>query len=194
MPRHNMDITQYFKHITPISEAAEAGIISGFERLSHPRKTQLCEQGQLVNHLYFIETGLVRMYYINNQGKDITYAFYTERQFVTVPESFFGRTASRYYIELLEDCTLYSVSHSGLMNLIEGFLEIRLIENHVLREFLLKTSDRIVALQFLSAEERYQKLNELQPSILQRSPLGHIASYLGITQETLSRIRARRTV
>ncbi|MCE7042482.1 Crp/Fnr family transcriptional regulator [Dyadobacter sp. CY312] len=189
-----MDITQYFKHITPISEVAEAGIISGFQRLEYPRKKHLCEQGQFVNHLYFIESGLVRMYYINKQGKDVTYGFYTEGQFVTVPESFFGRTASRYYLELLEDCTLHSVSHSGLMNLMENFLEIRLIENHVLREFLLKTSDRIVALQFLSAEERYQKLNESQPSILQRAPLGNIASYLGITQETLSRIRAKRTV
>lgn len=188
-----MGITEYFTNITPIPAAAETGIISAFKRLEFPRKKHLCAQGQLVSHLYFIERGLVRMYYINKQGKDVTYGFYTENQFVTVPESFFGHTASRYYLELLEDSTLYMVSYKELMALMDQFQEVRIIENHVLREFLLKTSDRIVALQFLSAEERYRMLDESQPSILQRAPLGAIASYLGITQETLSRIRARRT-
>lgn len=188
-----MVITEYFKLITPISLAAEADIRSVFQRLEYPRKRLLCEQGNYVNHLYFIESGLVRMFYINKQGKDVTYGFYTENQFVTVPESFFGHTASRYYLELLEDSVLYAVNQKDHLRLAADFQEVRIIENHVLREFLLKTSDRIVALQFLSAEERYRMLDESQPSILQRAPLGAIASYLGITQETLSRIRARRT-
>ncbi|REA64228.1 Crp/Fnr family transcriptional regulator [Dyadobacter luteus] len=187
-----MDLLTYFKLITTISAEAENGIVTGFKQQQHPRKHHLCKQGQVVNQLYYIQSGLVRMYYINKQGKDVTYGFYTEQQFVTVPDSFFGHSASRYYLELLEDCALYAVSYQEMTRLREKHSELQLIENHVLRELLLKVSDRIVALQFLSAEERYIKLEESQPSILQRAPLGAIASYLGITQETLSRIRARR--
>ncbi len=79
------------------------------------------------------------------------------------------------------------------MILIRDFPEIMEIENYVLRYFLLKASERTIALQFQTAEERYHTLAESQPTILQRAPLGAIASYLGITQETLSRIRARKT-
>jgi CRP-like cAMP-binding protein len=187
-----MDLLAYLKKITSISAAAEEGMVNSFRKLEYPRKHHLCKQGQIVTQLYYIQSGLVRMYYINKQGKDVTYGFYTEQQFVTVPDSFFGHMVSRYYLELLEDCVLYAVTYNDLVRLRGAHTEVQLVENHVLRDLLLKVSDRIVALQFLSAEERYTKLEESQPSILQRAPLGAIASYLGITQETLSRIRARR--
>lgn len=189
-----MDITQFVNTVTPLSPESQEKISALFSTHLLPRKSLIYQAGQPVHHLYFVESGLARIFYYNQQGKDVTYGFYPENQFVTIPESFFSHTTSRYYLELLEDSTLHSITYSDLMLLTEELPAVRIIENHVLRHFLLKASERIVALQFQTAEERYATLNELQPSILQRAPLGTIASYLGITQETLSRIRARRAV
>ncbi|MNE78742.1 hypothetical protein D3C80_1751770 [compost metagenome] len=76
--------------------------------------------------------------------------------------------------------------------MLNDFPIMQRLENKTLQGFLLKAGERIVALQFQSAQERYDTLMENQPSIIRRAPLGTIASYLGITQETLSRIRARK--
>ncbi len=188
-----MEIIQYIQTIARVSPEAVERISSSFVRKELPKKTLLFEEGQPVNSLYFIEKGLVRMYYINRQGKDITFGFYTEQHFVSIPESFFGQVPSRYYLELLENSVVHALGRSELMALIRDFPEIMEIENYVLRYFLLKASERTIALQFQTAEERYHTLSESQPTILQRAPLGAIASYLGITQETLSRIRARKS-
>ena len=188
-----MEIIQYIQTIVRVSPEATERISSSFVEKELPKKTILFEEGQPVNSLYFIEKGLIRMYYINRQGKDITFGFYTEQDFVTIPESFFGQIPSRYFLELLENSVVHALSHSELMSLVRDFPEVREIENYVLRYFLLKSAERTIALQFQTAEERYQTLAASQPTILQRAPLGAIASYLGITQETLSRIRARKS-
>lgn len=187
-----MEIIEYIRTIARVSPEAVQRISSSFTRKELPRKTLLFEEGQPVNSLYFIEKGLIRMYYINRQGKDITFGFYAEQHFVSIAESFFGQVPSRYYLELLENSVVYALGRNELLALIREFPEIMEIENYVLRYFLLKASERTIALQFQTAEERYYTLAESQPTILQRAPLGAIASYLGITQETLSRIRAKK--
>lgn len=187
-----MNVTTYIQTIVSLSEIIEERITSVFLNETLPRKTVLYQEGQAVNRLYFVKEGLLRMYYLNEQGKEITYGFYSETQFVTIPDSFFNQTPSRYYLEALENSSLQSITHSEFESLIRDFPEVKEIENHVLRYFLQKASERIVAHQFQTAEERYLTLFESQPSIFLRAPLGAIASYLGITQETLSRIRARK--
>ncbi|GAA4441956.1 Crp/Fnr family transcriptional regulator [Ravibacter arvi] len=189
-----MTIIEYISTITNPGEEARKKISAVVSRLDLARKTLLYQEGQAVNHLFFIESGLLRMYYVNRQGKEITYGFYAEGQFVTVPESFFSQTSSRYYLELLENSVLQQLSYADFILLTREFPEVKDIENHVLRYFLRISSERIVALQFQTAEERYQALHQSLPTILQRAPLGAIASYLGIAQETLSRIRAKKVM
>lgn len=159
----------------------------------HRKNHILLKNGHTARYIYFIEEGLARTFSLNGQGKDITHSFFMEGEFLTVGESFFNQKPSdRYNIELLEDCKLQKLSYEHMLLLTERIPKMEKVQNAVLLHFLLRATDRIVALQFQSAQERYATMLEKQPQLLNRVHLGHIASYLGFTQETLSRIRARK--
>lgn len=178
--------------IVPVSKEIEAAIRTQFVKRNFLKSACLHEAGKIAKELYFIEKGLVRMFYHNDAGKDITYGYYTEGDFITVPDSFFTQMPSKYYMEMLEEGTLYVITFSDFNQMLIDYPVMQRLENKTLRAFLLKAGERIAALQFQSAQERYDTLMENQPSIIRRAALGTIASYLGITQETLSRIRARK--
>lgn len=178
--------------VIPVSKEMEGAIREKFVKRKVFRTESLHQTGKIARELFFIEKGLIRIFYHNAAGKDITYGYYTEGDFVTIPESFFTQSASKYHMEMLEDGLINSISYTALNQLLIDFPEMQRLENKTLQSFLLKAGERIVALQFLSAEERYDTLMETQPSIIGRAPLGTVASYLGITQETLSRIRNRK--
>jgi CRP-like cAMP-binding protein len=178
--------------IIPVSKEIKAAIQKKFEKRNCVKGRCLHEAGKVARELYFIEKGLVRMFYHNDAGKDITYGYYTEGDFITVPESFYTQSPSKYHMEILEDGIIYAVTYDDLNQMLNDFPIMQRLENKTLQGFLLKAGERIVALQFQSAQERYDTLMENQPNIIRRAPLGTIASYLGITQETLSRIRARK--
>lgn len=178
--------------VVPLSGEIESEIRKKFVQRSCFRSERLQETGNIARYLFFIEKGLIRIFYHNHSGKEITYGFYTEGDFVTVPESFYTQSASKYNMEMLEDGLVSSISYTDLRELLEKFPQMQLLENKTLQNFLLKAGERIVALQFQTARERYDTLMEKQPGILIRAPLGTVASYLGMTQETLSRIRNRK--
>lgn len=178
--------------IIPITNEIEAAIRDKFVKCDYMKSECLHEAGKVAKDLYFIEKGLVRMFYHNDAGKDITYGYYTEGDFITVPDSFFTQVPSKYHMEMMEDGTLYAITLSDFNQILIDYPVMQRLENKTLRAFLLKAGERITALQFQSAQERYDTLMDNQPSIIRRVPLGTIASYLGITQETLSRIRGRK--
>lgn len=187
-----MNVTSYLQQLIPLSAEASEAIQSVFMPAEYSKGHPLLEQGRIARNLYFIEQGIVRIYYYNDQGKDISYGFYSENNMVTVAESFFRRCGSRYGLELLEDSLIYTLSYTNLDILLKDFPELEQIKSHILLYFLQKATDRIVALQFHTAQQRYDTLINSQPDIIQRVALGHIATYLGMTQETLSRIRAKQ--
>lgn len=187
-----MDLAEYFKqHVR--AEAQEIEYMDQvFETLEYEKGCVLQMAGRTAQYLYFIERGLARMYYHNEAGKDFTYGFYEEADFLTVPDSFFNRAPSLYAIELLEDATLRRIGYGAMEEALVKMPGLEKVKSMVLLLFLVKASQRVVALQFQNAQQRYGELVSKQPSIVLRAPLGHVASFLGITQETLSRIRARK--
>ncbi|MFD2036833.1 Crp/Fnr family transcriptional regulator [Belliella marina] len=187
-----MTLLNYLDQIVRLSDETRQEMLLKVSLEEKPKGNMLHQAGNTARLIYFIEKGMARVFYSNQHGKEITYGFYSEGDMVTVPESFFEGTPSNYSIELLEDCVLYSLSREGLDDMLSKFPEMEKVKSHFLLHFLLKSSHRIVALQFQNAQERYDTLQERQPSIILRAPLGHIASYLGITQETLSRIRSKK--
>lgn len=184
-----MLLLEEVKKVIPVSEEMESAILGQFVKQDCSKAALLHQTGNIARALYFIEKGLIRIFYHNDLGKDITYGFYLESDFVTIPESFYTQTASKYNMEMLEEGLVYSISYTGLNQLLSDFPQIQRLENKTLQNFLLKAGERIVALQFQTARQRYDTMMEKQPDIIMRAPLGTIASYLGITQETLSRIR-----
>ncbi|ADY50795.1 putative transcriptional regulator, Crp/Fnr family [Pseudopedobacter saltans DSM 12145] len=187
-----MSLLTAISHIIPVNSQLREAINHAFKQKEYQKLDILKNYGEVANTLYFIEKGLCRIYYVNESGKDITYGFYKEGDFISIAESFFTQSPSVYCVESLEDCLVAAISFRDFVNLNNEFPAIEKVKSHVLQYFLLIATSRIVALQFQSAQQRYDALLEQQPEILQRAPLGHIASYLGITQETLSRIRAKK--
>ncbi|MGQ3014391.1 MAG: Crp/Fnr family transcriptional regulator [Flavobacteriales bacterium] len=152
--------------------------------------TLLLREGQMAEKGWFISTGTARAYYVK-EGKDISDWFAFDAEFITAPDSFLAGLPSPHHIELLSDAVLIEFQREWLQQECDRNMELGRLLRVVLTRTLLRLQQRIVSLQFESAAQKYHNLLRVRPDITQRVPLGHIASYLGITQETLSRIRAR---
>tara|TARA_B100001245_G_C22825337_1_gene397065 strand:- start:371 stop:940 length:570 start_codon:yes stop_codon:yes gene_type:complete len=186
-----MKPTEVLSQITPLSADCMLAIDELTEQKHYTKGSIIHPSGKVCKHLYFIESGLLRFFYHDQDAKDVTYQFFGENLFTSVINSYYTQTPSPYNIEAMEDSSLYVLRFADFEALLSRFPELDKVYHSVLREFLLSAEQRIISLQFYSAEERYRNLLENQPSILQRVSLGHIASYLGINQATLSRVRSK---
>ena len=129
----------------------------------------------------------------NKDGRNVTTGFLTKGAFVTPLSSFLNRRPATYTLETLEPTTLYRIHYDDLREL---FRRSHVFE-HVSRESTLDSlaalESRLYALQFYLAQERYENFLTQFPDLVNRISLTHVASYLGISPETLSRIRANLT-
>lgn len=140
-------------------------------------------------NLYFIKKGIVRAY-SDWEDSQITFWFGREGETIISIKSYIKRESSYENIELLEDCELYKINIEDLYALYQKDIHIANWGRKFAEHELIKTEERLISRQFKSAKERYQELMASSPELLQRVKLSIIASYLGITQVSLSRIRA----
>ena len=147
--------------------------------------------GHTCRTLYINVDGLLRIYYFKD-GIDITESFEPAPSVVARVESLFSGRASRKGIQALENTTYVAISTPPLFKLFDEHPSLERLFRKVFEAGYVRTVNRLESIQFHTAEEKYKQLLEEQPDILQRAPLKHIASYLGITQVSLSRIRAQR--
>jgi CRP-like cAMP-binding protein len=162
-----------------------------FKREEITSKTILLEEGKISKKAFFIEKGCLRVCFDNN-GKDITFQFFFEGESVSSIESFITNQPSSFTIESIEPSIIHSISKKDFQTI----LETSSIIKQQLEE---QTFQRLIFYQklFLSRikdnpEKRYKELVKNNPKILQRVPQHYIASFLGITSVSLSRIRNRR--
>ena len=161
-------------------------IIGQFSYQEIPKGTILCHQGSIIRYMYFVEKGIARSFTFDDKGKEITSSFFREGMPMTLSDSFFGREPSHQGLEVLEDTVLYAISFDQFANLFEQYPHLEKVKSETLYRFLINANKRIIQLQYLSARERYEFLLAETPEILNRVPLGMVASYLGMSQETLS--------
>ena len=164
-----MEIEQILNQISPLSSQSIQLIADKIQLIRLPKNTTLIDADKVEKKLYFIKKGIVRAYTIDD-GKEITFWFGKEGDLILSMRSYVENKISYETIELMEDCELYEIKSSA---------EIELI----------KTEERFISRQLGTAIDRYKKLLEENPSLINRVQLGYIASYLGISQVTLSRIR-----
>ena len=131
------------------------------------------------------------MYYIK-EGKEITHNFFTENMFYMSIETIFQNQRSPFHIELLEHCKIRMIEYDELKIFALNHVNTLELFFNLLIDSIKRLSDRLSSIQFQSAQEKYNIMLESYPDILLRAPLGHIASYLGIAQQTLSVIRAEK--
>lgn len=162
-----------------------------FKQIEIPAKTTLLEEGKISKTIFIIEKGCLRTS-INNNGKDITTQFFFEGQSVSSIESFRTNQPSLYSIESLEPCIIQTVSQKDFQLFIEeSEIFKKEIEEHLFNR-LIQAQKMLLSHLRDTPEQRYKDLISEHPEIIQRVPQHYIASYLGITSVSLSRIRNRR--
>jgi CRP-like cAMP-binding protein len=180
-----------FEHINQfcrLGNPAMKSLGGALQKVELPKGSFLITEGKVCNQVYFLEKGCLRGFY-NLDGKEITYWFAFENSFVTSFFSFISRKPGMENIQLIEDCTLWGISHEHLQELYDKHKDIERLGRVMHERYYVRLEERFVNNHFKEARERYENLLSQSPHILQRVPLGYVASYLGITQETLSRIR-----
>ena len=149
----------------------------------------LSKQNQYNHTVFFVDEGLLRMFYYEN-GKDITTNFYSEGKITANIDTLFKNQPTRNNIETLEKSVITTCNFNRLEELCSVSLTAANFSRYILGNLMIEMSRRISSLQFMPAKEKYIQLLEENPNIILRAPLAMIASYLGISQETLSRIRS----
>lgn len=184
-----MKFTDYLKNEVQLFDDAIEGFDSLWNYEELPKGQQLLSEGSRSRKIFFVEEGLLRLYY-NKDGKDITHQFFSEGNLYAPIENIFLNQPYPFCLELLENCIIRSVDFSVIENHLEKDMKYLSFTRNLAVSIIKKLSEQLHSLRFQSAQERYEILLKKHSNILLRAPLGHIASYLGITQSTLSVIRS----
>lgn len=170
--------------ISEIAPLVEACILQDVEKDEF-----LLRENEHCKHTFFVENGLIRQYAIDEKGKEHTISFAPENWFVSDRESTYFDTASSYYIQALENSEVLLLDERFFTLLSEKVPSYPEFNNKLLHNNIRHMQNRIRMLLSASAQERYLEFIEMYPDILQRVPQTMVASYLGITPESLSRVR-----
>lgn len=173
----------------PLSEQAFDHLVSVMKPVRFPKGGMLFQAGKVEREIYFLEEGIARAYQ-SCEKQDITFWFGTEGAVILPFESYLRGHPAYETVEVLEPSLTYAVRIDALERLFETDLELANWGRKLAENELVSAEKRYLSGQFRTASERYLDLIEQHPELLQRVPLGYIASYLGVTQVTLSRIRA----
>jgi CRP-like cAMP-binding protein len=162
-----------------------------FRRQEIPARKILLEEGQRAKHLFFIEKGCLRTW-VNNNGKEITTRFFFEGDGVSSIESFLTSSPSLLTIESIEPSVLQSVAQKDFLALLDRSPDMQAeVQGHIFRR-LIHCQQALLSHLRDTPQKRYEDLLNQHPEIIQRVPQHYIASYLGVTAVSLSRIRNRR--
>ena len=162
-----------------------------FKRQEIPARTILLNEGEVSKKAYYVEKGCIRLWF-NNDGKDITFQFFFEGEGVTSIESFRTNQPGSYNIESIEPCIIQSISKKDFETVLQSSPLIAKQMEELTFKRLIFYQRLFLSLIKDNPQKRYQELIKNNPKILQRVPQHYIASYLGITSVSLSRIRNRR--
>ncbi|RYE39917.1 MAG: Crp/Fnr family transcriptional regulator [Sphingobacteriales bacterium] len=181
----------YINRYTSLSEEDFPVFLSYFTPKKIRKKQYLLQEGEICKHMAFIIKGAMRKCYIDDKGVEHVVDLYIENWWAGDRESFVMNTQSIYDIDAWEDCELLLISREGTQSLCKvcpAFNEfvLKLDENYAIH-----TQKRITSSISLTAERRYADFVNSHPYFIQRFPQHTIASYLGITKDTLSRVRKK---
>ena len=149
----------------------------------------ILKEGEVCENIYYIEHGLVRQFYFKN-GKQITEHLGEDLTVFMCIESLFREEATKLQVEAIEPTTVYALPKLRLEQVALHNVNIQILYRKILEESLIISQVHADLVRFETAQDRYKKMCKLSPQVILRAPLVYIASYLQMTPETLSRVRA----
>jgi CRP-like cAMP-binding protein len=187
MSKENLAL--FFRNTNLVSLSGAKEIADQFEHKAISKNQPLLMAGKISNEYFFLEKGYMRAFAHNTEGNEVTTNFCSPGQVVFEVSSFFNRTRSKENIQALTDCEGWYITYEQLNNLFHSLPEFREFGRSILVKGFAELKTRMLSMITETAEERYELLLKTNPEIFQHAPLKNIASYLGITDTSLSRIR-----
>lgn len=184
-----MEIEQILDNIFLLPAASKEKLKLNIEKVAYPKGHLLFKAGQIENNIYFLKKGIARIYTETSENQ-ITFLFCKEGDTIVSMKSYVSNQKGYENAELLEDSELYKLKTKKLRDFLKTDIHIANWARKFAEKELIKTEERFISRQFRTAKGRYKELLKNNPDLIQRVQLGHIASYLGITQVSLSRIRS----
>lgn len=184
------NLIDLFDSFPRLSAVAKEAFAEKFQLFEIEKGELLEKEGQVSNFLYYMSEGSARSFYIREK-RDITVSFTLKGEFVTSMYSFVTRKESYENIVALENCILYRISYEDLQNLFLIFPEVEHVYRVILEQYYIMLEEQLVFSKFKTAKERYLELMDNAPQLIQKASVGHIASYLDMSIETLSRVRSK---
>ena len=182
-------LTNFIQHILPIADNVVNLIVKDFEKVTFNKSDFLLKEGQVCNDFLFLETGFLRAFTFDTEANEITTNFYRQNSIVFEVASYFKRTPTQENIQALTDCCCWKINYDQFQSLFHSIQEFREFGRTNLVNGFIALKERTMSMINSTAEERYEHLINTRPDIFQNVPLKYIASYLGITDTSLSRIR-----
>lgn len=184
------EIRHFIEKYTPMNDEDWHFFASRLKLVKLKKRTVLLKQGQVENYISFITSGAVRVH-IPKEENDVTFGFLFENEFLSAYDSFLTRTPSEYQTETLIDTSIWRISYDDLQEVYKKTRSGNTIGRLMNEDMYLLKSKRELSLLSKTAEERYLNLFSERPELIAHIPLKHIASYIGVTPQALSRIRRR---
>lgn len=182
-------LKEFIRNAIPIPLAIAEEISSHFKSIDLPKGDFLLKAGRLADSYMFLEQGFLRAYTLDQEGNEVTTAFYNDNTVVFEVYSFFNRTLSKENIQALTGSTGWVISYDTLNHLFHTIPAFRDFGRAMLVKGFSAFKQRMLSMINETAEQRYATLLNTSPHIFQFAPLKDIASFLGITDSSLSRIR-----
>ena len=186
---NNFALTTFLTSNIDIDQNVLDTLIQNCKTIKILKGNFLLRQGEICNHSFFVESGLLRQYSIDNKGKEHILQFAPETWFISDRESIYFNQPSDYFIQALEDSKVLQIDERFILQLAEQNKSFLAFNNKLLHNHIRHLQKRVTQLLSATAEERYLDFIKLYPDILLRVPQSMVASYLGITPESLSRVR-----
>jgi CRP-like cAMP-binding protein len=182
-------LIQFFKNSNLVSLKAAEEIAAMFSPKEIKKNEFLSKEGRVYNEYFFLEDGFIRSFAYDIEDNDVTTNFYSSCQVVFEVASFFNRTTSKENFQAIVDCEGWYITYDQLNHLFHSMHEFRDFGRSILLKGFSSLKTRMLSMITETAEQRYDTLLKTNPEIFKHAALKHIASYLGVTDTSLSRIR-----
>lgn len=183
-------LKDYFKDVKEFDNQLFEAFTEKLTRVVYPKKTVLLDVGQVEDHIWFIESGDVR-FVIPTFDEDMTFGFAFSQEFFSAYDSFITQTPSGYQLKTISETVVYKITRTDLEELYAKYDNGAKIGRQMAEASFIRKKNREMSFLVQSAEERYLDLFSSKPTIIKNMPLKYVASYIGVTPQALSRIRAR---